>query len=70
MDAALCAQVDPDLWFPPKGGSTRPAKSVCAQCDVIAECLRYAIEHDERHGVWGGTSAKDRSRRRSREQAA
>src|SRR5690606_8749782 len=31
---ALCAQTDPESFFPEKGGSTRDAKTVCASCDV------------------------------------
>lgn len=60
LDQAVCAQTDPDAFFPEKGGSARPAKAVCAVCPVRAECLEYALEHDERHGVWGGLSERDR----------
>lgn len=62
QDSALCAQTDPDIFFPEKGGSTTPATSVCAQCPVRAECLEYAISHDIRHGIWGGMSDNDRRR--------
>ena len=41
---ALCAQVDPDLFFPDKGESPRPAKRVCASCEVRAECLQDALD--------------------------
>jgi len=61
---ALCAQTDPEAFFPEKGGSTREAKRVCAKCDVRAECLEYALEHDERFGIWGGMSERDRRRLR------
>ena len=60
--AGLCAQTDPELFFPEKGGSTRAAKAVCAGCPVRAECLEYALAHDERFGVWGGTSERERRR--------
>ena len=60
--AGLCAQTDPELFFPEKGGSTRAAKAVCAGCPVRAECLGYALAHDERFGVWGGTSERERRR--------
>lgn len=63
---ALCSQVDTDLFFPEKGGSTKEAKSVCARCEVREECLNYAMANDERFGIWGGMSAPDRRRRRSR----
>lgn len=57
---ALCAQTDPELWFPEKGGSTREAKKTCAQCFVQAECLSYALSTDERFGIWGGLSERER----------
>ena len=60
MAEGLCAQVDPELWFPEKGGSTREAKQVCRSCDVRPECLAYALAHDERFGVWGGEAERDR----------
>jgi WhiB family transcriptional regulator, redox-sensing transcriptional regulator len=62
QDRALCAQTDPEAFFPEKGGSTREAKKVCRTCDVRAECLEYALEHDERFGIWGGLSERERRR--------
>jgi WhiB family redox-sensing transcriptional regulator len=62
QDRALCAQTDPEAFFPEKGGSTREAKKVCRGCDVRAECLEYALEHDERFGIWGGLSERERRR--------
>lgn len=59
-DLALCPQTDPDLFYPEKGGSVREAKQVCARCPVRAECLEYALENDERFGIWGGESERDR----------
>jgi WhiB family transcriptional regulator, redox-sensing transcriptional regulator len=67
QDRALCAQTDPEAFFPEKGGSTREAKRVCRSCEVRAECLEYALEHDERFGIWGGMS--ERERRRLKRQA-
>ena len=58
----LCAQTDPEVFFPEKGGSTREAKQVCRACPVRAECLEYALAHDERFGVWGGLSERERRR--------
>lgn len=59
---ALCAQTDPEAFFPEKGGSARVAKAVCAQCTVRQECLEYALSHDTQYGVWGGLSPKQRQR--------
>ncbi len=61
---ALCAQTDPEAFFPEKGGSTREAKSVCASCSVQAQCLEYALLNDERFGIWGGLSERERRRMR------
>lgn len=64
QDDALCAQTDPEAFFPEKGGSTREAKRVCQTCPVRAQCLEYALEHDERFGIWGGLSERERRRLR------
>jgi WhiB family transcriptional regulator, redox-sensing transcriptional regulator len=61
-DQALCAQSDPDAWFPEKGGSTRVPKMICRGCPVKAECLEFALETDQRWGVWGGLSEHERRR--------
>ena len=59
---ALCAQTDPEAFFPEKGGSTRDAKKICTGCEVRAECLSYALANDERFGIWGGLSERERRR--------
>ena len=59
---ALCAQTDPEAFFPEKGGSTREAKRVCSGCEVRSECLEYALANDERFGIWGGLSERERRR--------
>jgi len=61
---SLCAQTDPEAFFPEKGGSTRDAKKICSQCEVKAECLEYALSNDERFGIWGGLSERERRRLR------
>jgi WhiB family redox-sensing transcriptional regulator len=60
MDSALCAQTDPDLFFPEKNGSSDPARRICAVCPVRAECLEFALANKEAHGVWGGMSPAER----------
>ncbi|MGH3770576.1 MAG: WhiB family transcriptional regulator [Pseudonocardiaceae bacterium] len=62
QERALCAQTDPEAFFPEKGGSTREAKRICAGCEVRAECLEYALTFDERFGIWGGLSERERRR--------
>ena len=66
QDRALCAQTDPEAFFPEKGGSTREAKRICMSCPVRQECLEYALAHDERFGIWGGLSERERRRLKRR----
>lgn len=67
QERALCAQTDPDAFFPEKGGSTREAKKTCLTCEVRDDCLEYALANDERFGIWGGLS--ERERRKLKKQA-
>lgn len=60
QEEALCAQTDPEAFFPEKGGSTREAKRVCQGCTVRVQCLEYALAQDERFGIWGGLSERER----------
>jgi WhiB family redox-sensing transcriptional regulator len=62
QERALCAQTDPEAFFPEKGGSTREAKRICMGCEVRDRCLEYALAHDERFGIWGGLSERERRR--------
>jgi WhiB family redox-sensing transcriptional regulator len=65
---ALCAQADPDAWFPEQGRDARPAKRICngdrrtgvPPCPIRARCLEAALARRERHGVWGGLSEHER----------
>ncbi|BBY78734.1 transcriptional regulator WhiB2 [Mycolicibacterium parafortuitum] len=62
QERALCAQTDPEAFFPEKGGSTREAKRICQGCEVKDACLEYALANDERFGIWGGLSERERRR--------
>jgi WhiB family redox-sensing transcriptional regulator len=68
QERANCLGVDPDLFFPERGASTKEAKAVCNGCEVRMECLEYALRHGEKFGIWGGMS--ERERRRLRRQRA
>jgi WhiB family transcriptional regulator, redox-sensing transcriptional regulator len=59
---AKCLDADPEAFFPEKGGSTREAKRICAACPVRNECLEHALSNDERFGIWGGLSERERRR--------
>jgi WhiB family redox-sensing transcriptional regulator len=60
MSRGLCAETDPESFFPEKGGSVREAKQTCMACEVRTDCLTYALEHGERFGVWGGLTERER----------
>ena len=62
QERGLCAQTDPEAFFPEKGGSTREAKRICQGCEVKDRCLEYALANDERFGIWGGLSERERRR--------
>lgn len=71
QDDANCLGVDPDLFFPERGASTREAKEVCRGCVVREQCLEFALQNGEKFGIWGGLSERERRRiRRQRAQAA
>jgi WhiB family redox-sensing transcriptional regulator len=61
---ARCLQVDPEIFFPERGGSSKAARAVCRECPVKTECLRYALANREQFGIWGGTSERERRRLR------
>ena len=63
-DQANCLGVDPDLFFPERGASTREAKEVCRGCVVREDCLEYALTNGEKFGIWGGMSERERRRLR------
>ena len=68
---ANCLGVDPDLFFPERGASTREAKEVCRGCVVRNDCLEYALDNGEKFGIWGGLSERERRRlRRQRAQSS
>lgn len=60
MKKALCAEIDPDIFYPEKNTDGTVAKRVCLKCEVRVECLQYAIDNNERHGIWGGLNEKSR----------
>ena len=63
-DEANCLGMDPDLFFPERGASTREAKEVCRGCTVRSDCLEYALSRGEKFGVWAGTSERERRQMR------
>jgi len=62
QDLGNCLGVDPELFFPGRGASTKEAKGVCAGCVVKVDCLEYALDNGEKFGIWGGASERERRR--------
>ena len=69
---ALCRGGEAEIFFPHKGtpAAARPAKRICIGCTVRADCLRYALAHNEVHGVWGGLSENERRELQRRRETA
>lgn len=59
---AACLDADPDVMFPDKGEHPNPAKRVCLRCPIIVDCLEHALTQSEGFGVWGGCTAKERTK--------
>lgn len=67
---ANCRGVPQHTFYPEHGQSTAAAKAVCAECPVSVECLAWALDHGEMHGVWGGASERERKSMRKNWTAA
>jgi hypothetical protein len=66
---ARCAETDPEIFFPPADDPAAEARRICAQCPVREDCLAYALDADERYGIWGGLDPKERQRLRRQQKA-
>ena len=62
MAQGNCADKPPSLFFPSDGVGVEVAKRVCADCPMKVMCLEYALSNRIDHGVWGGTSERERRR--------
>ena len=57
----------PDInWFPERGQKSDAAVTICLGCTVRHECLEYALDRNERFGIWGGYTAQGRVRIQAR----
>jgi len=65
-DFGSCTNADPDLFFPQPGADTAYARSICRSCTVRTQCLDYALESGQKHGIWGGMTESQRRRLRRR----
>ena len=62
QDRSNCLGEDPDLFFPEDVETKRMAKAICQACEVQVECLDYALAHNEKFGIWGGLTERERRR--------
>jgi WhiB family transcriptional regulator, redox-sensing transcriptional regulator len=62
MAAGSCKDHPPSTFFPSDGVGVDRARKICANCPVQGQCLEYALENRIDHGVWGGTSERERRR--------
>lgn len=56
----VCQSVDPETFFPAPSESAEAAVSLCRTCPVQGSCLAWALDAGDLHGVWGGTTARER----------
>jgi WhiB family transcriptional regulator, redox-sensing transcriptional regulator len=59
---ALCADADPDTWFPGDEDQDLAAAAIaiCGRCPVRTDCLAHALAIRESHGIWGGQTSRQR----------
>ena len=62
MADGLCRDKPPAVFFPSDGVGVDRARKICASCPVRELCLEYALDNRIDHGVWGGTSERERRR--------
>ena len=62
MDAGNCRSISPSVFFPSDGVGVEVARQICRDCPVKDPCLEYALVNHIDHGVWGGTSERERRR--------
>lgn len=62
MSRGRCAEMKPATFFPSDGVGVDAARHICADCPVKEPCLEYALSNHIDHGVWGGTSERERRR--------
>jgi WhiB family transcriptional regulator, redox-sensing transcriptional regulator len=67
---ARCAETDPEIFFPPADDPATEARHICAQCPVREDCLAYALDADERFGIWGGLDPRERQHLRRQQRTA
>ena len=62
MADGLCRDHAPGMFFPSDGVGVDKARRICGECPVKEQCREYALTYRIEHGVWGGTSERERRR--------
>jgi WhiB family redox-sensing transcriptional regulator len=62
MAKGKCAELPPETFFPSDGVGVQVARAICVDCTQQIPCLEYALANRIDHGVWGGTSERERRR--------
>jgi WhiB family redox-sensing transcriptional regulator len=80
QEEAACREYDNLLFFGEEGepelekqAREARAKTVCQRCPVAEPCLEFAMETNQKYGIWGGLTDKERAslkRRRARARRA
>lgn len=61
-DRAACRAAPTELFFSDDESMQATALDFCDGCDVVEDCLQFALDHIERIGVWGATTPEQRAR--------
>ena len=81
QEDAACRESENLIFFGPDAGESElerqsreaHAKAICERCPVIDPCLEFAMETNQKYGIWGGLNEKERAslkRRRARARRA
>ncbi|GAC1354506.1 MAG: WhiB family transcriptional regulator [Acidimicrobiales bacterium] len=62
MNHGNCNEIPPATFFPSDGVGVDSARKICEDCPMKTPCLEYALVNRIDHGVWGGTSERERRR--------
>lgn len=63
IDQAACRDAPLDMFFAERGSSHHTyiaVRKICDNCTVQHDCLSYALKINATHGIWGGTTPKER----------
>lgn len=59
-DRAVCKLYPMHVFYPDVPHADQKAKGICEGCSVRKECLDFAIDTRQEHGIWGGMNTRER----------